>query len=105
MQSSNHSAGCRKRFRGPVQASCDSGRECIIPNQSRKLSPYGLQLGGQPKPDHRDTWRGGTTQAGTYVSQQLGDLVQEFSAYPSGDSGTDSCVDCSTPCDRQAAMA
>ena len=41
---------------------------------------------------------GGTTQSGTYVSkQQLGDLVQEFSAYPSGDTGGDSCVDCSTP--------
>jgi hypothetical protein len=41
---------------------------------------------------------GGATQAGTYVSKnQLGDLVQEFSAYPSNDSGTDSCIDCSTP--------
>ena len=38
------------------------------------------------------------TQAGTFVSkQQLGDLVQEFSAYPSGDSGSDSCVTCDTP--------
>ena len=41
---------------------------------------------------------GGGAAAGTYVSkQQLGDLVQEFSAYPSGDTGGDSCVDCSTP--------
>ena len=41
---------------------------------------------------------GGTTQSGVFVSkQQLGDLVQEFSAYPSGDTGGDSCVDCSTP--------
>ena len=41
---------------------------------------------------------GGTTQSGTFVSkQQLGDLVQEFSAYPSSDTGGDSCVDCSTP--------
>ena len=41
---------------------------------------------------------GGATQAGTFVSkQQLGDLVQEFSAYPSGETSTDSCVDCSTP--------
>ena len=40
---------------------------------------------------------GGNTQAGVYVSKnQLGDLVQEFSAYPSGDSG-DSCVTCDTP--------
>lgn len=41
---------------------------------------------------------GSGAQAGTFVSkQQLGDLVQEFSAYPSGDTGGDSCVDCSTP--------
>ena len=41
---------------------------------------------------------GGATSAGTFVSkQQLGDSVQEFSAYPSGESGTDSCIDCSTP--------
>ena len=41
---------------------------------------------------------GGATAAGTYVSkQQLGDLVQEFSAYPSGETGGDSCIDCATP--------
>ena len=41
---------------------------------------------------------GGTTQAGVYVSKQaLGDLVQEFSAFPSGDAGGDSCVDCAPP--------
>ena len=41
---------------------------------------------------------GGGAAAGTYVSkQQLGDLVQEFSAYPSSDTGGDNCVDCATP--------
>ena len=36
--------------------------------------------------------------AGTYVSQQvLGDLSISYAAYPSGESGSDSCVDCSTP--------
>ena len=41
---------------------------------------------------------GSTTQAGTFVSKnQLGDLVQEFSAYPGGESSTNDCVDCSTP--------
>ena len=36
--------------------------------------------------------------AGTYVSQQvLGDLSISYAAYPSGDAGSDSCVDCSTP--------
>ena len=41
---------------------------------------------------------GGGAAAGTFVSkQQLGDLVQEFSAYPSGETGGDSCIDCATP--------
>ena len=41
---------------------------------------------------------GGNTQAGTYVSKnQLGDLVQEFAAYPSGEQSTNDCTDCSTP--------
>ena len=41
---------------------------------------------------------GGGAAAGTYVSmQKLGDLEQQFSAFPSGDTGGDSCVDCSTP--------
>ena len=41
---------------------------------------------------------GGTTQAGTFVSmQKLGDLEQQFSAYPGGESSTNDCVDCDTP--------
>ena len=41
---------------------------------------------------------GGTTQAGVYVSEQtLGDLSVKYNAFPSGESGTDSCVDCATP--------
>ena len=41
---------------------------------------------------------GGTTQTGTYVSkQQLGDLVQEFSAYPAGQTDTNHCSSCNDP--------
>ena len=41
---------------------------------------------------------GGNTQTGTYVSsQKLGDLQIDYAAYPSGDTGGDSCIDCSTP--------
>lgn len=41
---------------------------------------------------------GGNEQAGTYISKnQLGDLVQEFSAYPSGESSKNDCVGCDTP--------
>ena len=36
--------------------------------------------------------------AGTYVSEQtLGTMSIKYAAYPSGESGSDSCVDCSTP--------
>ena len=36
--------------------------------------------------------------AGTYVaSQELGDLKISYAAYPSGESGSDSCVTCDTP--------
>ena len=41
---------------------------------------------------------GGNTQSGTYVSkQQLGDLVQEFSAYPAGQTNTNDCTNCNDP--------
>ena len=41
---------------------------------------------------------GGGAQAGTYVSKnQLGDLVQEFSAFPNGESSKNDCVSCDTP--------
>ena len=41
---------------------------------------------------------GSGAASGTYVSKnQLGDLVQEFSAYPSGEHSGNDCVDCSTP--------
>ena len=36
--------------------------------------------------------------AGTYVSEQtLGTMSIKYAAYPSGETGGDSCVDCSTP--------
>ena len=41
---------------------------------------------------------GDKAAAGTYVSKnQLGDLVQEFSAFPGGESSKNDCVTCSTP--------
>ena len=41
---------------------------------------------------------GGNTQTGTFVSkQQLGDLVQEFSAYPAGQTNTNHCSSCNDP--------
>lgn len=41
---------------------------------------------------------GGGAAAGTYVSkQQLGELVQEFRAYPGGESSANDCIDCNTP--------
>lgn len=82
-------------------ASCDGvAATCsFIPNQIKEaqiLTAYNLLI--NPEMITGTPGGGGTTQAGTFVSkQQLGDLVQEFSAYPSADSGTDSCVDCSTP--------
>ena len=41
---------------------------------------------------------GGSVTAGTYVSsKKLGDLQIDYAAFPSGESGSDSCVDCATP--------
>lgn len=41
---------------------------------------------------------GGGAVAGTYVSkQQLGDLVQEFSAFPASEAGSNDCTSCSNP--------
>ena len=41
---------------------------------------------------------GSVVQSGTYVSKnQLGDLVQEFSAFPNGEQSSNDCIDCSTP--------
>ena len=40
---------------------------------------------------------GSSSQSGTYVSmQKLGDLEQQFSAFPSGNTGSD-CTDCNDP--------
>ena len=41
---------------------------------------------------------GGGAAAGTYVSkQQLGDLVQEFAAYPNGEQSSNDCTSCGNP--------
>ena len=40
----------------------------------------------------------GGVAAGVYVSsKKLGDLQIDYAAFPSGESGSDSCVDCATP--------
>ena len=77
-----------------IQSSCAAIPKAIKDSQCL----LALNLATNPDSINGPIGGGGTSQAGTYVSkQQLGDLVQEFSAYPSGESGTDSCVDCSTP--------
>ena len=41
---------------------------------------------------------GGGAAAGTFVSkQQLGDLVQEFSAFPNGEQSSNDCTSCANP--------
>lgn len=77
-----------------VTATCSFIPQAIIDAQC--LIAYNLLV----NPEMITGTPGGSagTQAGTFVSkQQLGDLVQEFSAYPSGETGTDSCVTCDTP--------
>ncbi len=77
-----------------VEATCSFIPQAILDAQC--LIAYNLLI--NPEMITGTPGGGGTTQSGTFVSkQQLGDLVQEFSAYPSGDTGGDSCVDCSTP--------
>ena len=77
-----------------VEATC-----AFIPAQVQQATAM-LAVNLTAKPDAISGPIGGDTggaQAGTYVSKnQLGDLVQEFSAFPSGDSGN-SCVSCDTP--------
>ena len=78
-----------------IEATCSFIPQAILDAQC--LIAYNLVV--NPEMITGTPGGGGTTQAGTFVSkQQLGDLVQEFSAYPSGgETGGDSCIDCSTP--------
>ena len=77
-----------------VASSCD-----IIPLRIRQAEvELAYQLIADPNAITGQPGGGGGTAAGTYVSKnQLGDLVQEFSAYPSGEQSSNDCTDCSTP--------
>lgn len=81
-------------------ASCDGiAAVCtLIPadvKRAQMLLAYNLVM----SPDAiTGTPGGGGTTPGVYVSKnQLGDLVQEFSAFPVGSSGGDTCTVCSNP--------
>ena len=77
-----------------VQASCAAIPKAVKDAQCL----LALNLATNPEAITGPIGGGGGTAAGTFVSkQQLGDLVQEFSAYPSGESSNNDCVDCSTP--------
>jgi hypothetical protein len=77
-----------------VSSSCD-----IIPLRIRQAEvELAYQLINNPDAITGQPGGGGGAAAGTFVSmQKLGDLEQQFSAYPSGDQGGNDCADCSTP--------
>ena len=77
-----------------VEAMCSFIPQAILDAQC--LIAYNLVM--NPEMITGTPGGGGTAQAGTFVSkQQLGELVQEFSAFPGGESSSNDCVDCSTP--------
>ena len=77
-----------------IQASCAAIPKAVKDAQCL----LALNLATNPEAITGPIGGGGGAAAGTFVSkQQLGDLVQEFSAYPSGETGGDSCIDCATP--------
>ena len=82
-------------------ASCDGvAASCAAIPKEIKNSQCLLALNLATNPDAitGPIGGGGATQAGVYISKnQLGDLIQEFSAFPSGESGSNDCVDCSNP--------
>ena len=77
-----------------VEATCSFIPQAILDAQC--LLAYNLLVSpdaitGQPG-------GGGGAQAGTYVSKnQLGDLVQEFSAFPNGEQSSNDCTSCANP--------
>lgn len=77
-----------------VASSCD-----VIPLKIRQAEvELAYQLIANPDAITGQPGGGGGASAGTYVSKnQLGDLVQEFSAYPSGEQSSNDCTDCSNP--------
>ena len=82
-------------------ASCDGvGASCsFIPADVRRAQMLlAYQLVVNPDAITGAPGGGGGAVAGTYVSkQQLGDLVQEFSAFPASEAGSNDCTSCSNP--------
>lgn len=78
-------------------ATCDGiTADCSFIPSNIKRAQYELAWQLSQNPD-AITGGGSTAQTGTFVSkQQLGDLVQEFSAYPSGAVAND-CTNCADP--------
>ena len=77
-----------------VASSCD-----IIPLKIRQAEvELAYQLINNPDAITGQPGGGGGVAAGTFVSmQKLGDLEQQFSAYPSGEQSSNDCTDCSNP--------
>ena len=77
-----------------VASSCD-----IIPLRIRQAEvELANQLIANPDAITGQPGGGGGAAAGTFVSmQKLGDLEQQFSAYPSGEQSSNDCTDCSNP--------
>ena len=77
-----------------VASTCD-----IIPLKIRQAEvELANQLIANPDAITGAPGGGGGAAAGTYVSmQKLGDLEQQFSAYPSGEQSSNDCTDCSNP--------
>ena len=82
-------------------ASCDGvAASCtMIPNDVKRAQILlAYQLVVNPDAITGQPGGGGGAAAGTFVSkQQLGDLVQEFSAFPSGESASNDCTSCANP--------
>ena len=77
-----------------VASTCD-----IIPTRMKNAEvELAYQLIANPDAITGQPGGGGGTAAGTFVSmQKLGDLEQQFSAYPSGEQSSNDCSDCSNP--------
>ena len=77
-----------------VQSSCD-----VIPLRIRQAEvELAFQLINNPDAITGAPGGGGGVAAGTFVSmQKLGDLEQQFSAYPSGEQSSNDCTSCSNP--------
>ena len=82
-------------------ASCDGvAAVCTMvpPDVKRAQMLLAYQLVVSPDAITGQPGGGGGAAAGTYVSkQQLGDLVQEFAAYPNGEQSSNDCTSCSNP--------